>query len=245
MTASPTTDQVTTQLRTFLLAVLPEGVEVILAQVNRVPEPKGTEYVVMTPTVFPRLRTNIDRSADVRFIGSLAGTTLTVTDLTFGAVLDGATLFGTGVTAGTKIVEQITGSPGGTGTYEVSLSQTLSSRVLASGGKGVEQGTQCEVQLDFHSDSGAGGDMANTVSALFRDAYGVQQFADQSPNYGVVPLYADDPRQAPFINDQQQWEWRWTVQAMLQANIVVSVPQQYADAVDVDVISVDAEFPPA
>ena len=48
-----------------------------------------------------------------------------------------------------------------------------------------------------------------------------------------------------IINDQQQYEWRWVVEAMLQANQVVSVPQQFADQVTVEIISVDASYPPS
>jgi hypothetical protein len=88
------------------------------------------------------------------------------------------------------------------------------------------------------------GDMAVTVSTLLRDEYGANQFANQSPHYDVTPLYADDARQLPFINDQQQYEWRWVVEALLQANVVVSVPMQFADVVGIEVISVEAEYAP-
>jgi hypothetical protein len=87
--------------------------------------------------------------------------------------------------------------------------------------------------------------MAQTVSTLMRDAFAVEQFAAQEPNYGVVPLLADDPRQRPFINAEQQVEWRWSVEAMLQANQVLSVPQQFADSASVDLVSVDAAYPPS
>lgn len=240
MTPNPTQSNVAAALRSFLLAVLPDGTEVILAQDNRVPEPAGTEFVVMTPLRFERLRTNVDLSDDVKFTASIAGTAMTVSAVAFGAIEVGATVFGTGVAAGTKVVS----GPGGAGSYVVSPSQSVSSRTMSSGAKSAEQGAEVTVQLDFHSAGGAAGDMAQVVSTLLRDEFGTQQFADQSPNYGVVPLHADGPRQSPFINDQQQFEWRWTLDACLQVNDVVSVPQQYADAVDVGLVSVDATYPP-
>ena len=58
--------------------------------------------------------------------GSIAGTTLTVSAVTSGALAIGQVLSGTGVAAGTKITGFLTGS-GGTGTYTVDQSQTVAS----------------------------------------------------------------------------------------------------------------------
>lgn len=69
--------------------------------------------------------------------GSISGTTLTVTALSSGAVSIGQTITGTNVTAGTKIVRQITNigtAPGGVATYEVSVSQTVSSTAITGAG---------------------------------------------------------------------------------------------------------------
>lgn len=241
MNSAPTQSQVLTQLRSFLIAILPAGVEVVTGQVNRVPEPTAANYVVMTPMGQERLRTNVDDGLDVKFTGSIAGNILTVTDVAFGTILVGATVFGVGVADGTTIQSLGTGT-GGVGTYNVNNSQTVGSRTLASGAETFEQGMRINVQLDFHGDLGA--DMAATTSTLFRDAYAAQQFASQTPDYGVAPLYADDARQLPFENDQQQIEWRWTVQAMLQANVVISVAQQFADSASITPKNVDATYPP-
>jgi hypothetical protein len=238
---APTQSQVLKQLRSFLLAILPAGTDVVTGQINRVPEPAGANYVVMTPMGQERLRTNVDDYLDVKFTGSIAGTVLTVTNVAFGDILVGATVFGTGVADGT-VIQSLGSGTGGVGTYNVNNSQTLTSRTLASGAETFEQGMRINVQLDFHGDLGA--DMAATASTLFRDAYASQQFASQTPNYGVAPLYADDARQLPFDNDQQQIEWRWVVQAMLQSNVVVSIAQQFADSASIAPKSVDATYPP-
>lgn len=243
ITISPTQDDALEALRSFLVAVLPAGVDAIVAQQNRVPEPREGNFVVMTPLRFARLRTNVDGSADVKYTGSIAGTTMTVTVIDFGEVLVGATVFGTGIAADTVVEAQLTGAPGGAGTYAVSPSQTLPSRTLSSGAKTAEQGAQLTVQLDFHSDDQtAAGDMAQTVATLFRDPYATGFFSAIGPS--IQALYADDPRQAPFINDQAAFEWRWILEAHLQVNQVVTVPQQYFDVATVDPVSVDAEFPP-
>lgn len=243
MTPSPTTQNAITQLGKFLRAVLPSDVEIMQAQINRVPEPKGTEFVIMTPLRQDRLRTNVDTDDDVKFTGSIAGAVLTVTDVEYGEITIGRQLFGTGVAPGTKI----TGGPGtgGPGTYAVSPSQTLGSQTLSAGGLDLEQGQKLTVQLDFHSaDPLKEGNMAATVSTLMRDAYATRQFRSQSPDYGVVPLLADDPRQMPFLNEAQQYEWRWIVEAWLQSNVVVSVPQEFADSAEIQIVSVEATYPP-
>jgi len=70
------------------------------------------------------------------FIGSISGTTLTVTanSITKGAITMGQTLSGTGVAAGTTIVGFGTGAGGNinaSGTYQVSKSQTVSSTTIS------------------------------------------------------------------------------------------------------------------
>jgi hypothetical protein len=62
---------------------------------------------------------------------SNAGTILTVTAVTTGALYVGAVISGTGVTAGTTVTALGTGT-GGTGTYTVSASQLVSSTAISS-----------------------------------------------------------------------------------------------------------------
>ncbi len=248
MTPAPTQSNVFAQLRNFLLAVLPAGVEVVPAQRNRVPEPIGGNFVVMTAIRQTRLETNVDTYTDAAFTGSIAGTTMTITavDPRFltGRIAVGSVVNGIGVAPGTTVTAILSGT-GQVGTYTVTPGQTVASENLSTGAEQVMMPTMVTVQLDFHSaDLTSAGDMAATVSALFRDSFAVNQFANQSPNYGVVPLLADDARQMPFINDQQQFEWRWVVEALLQSNIVLSVPQQFADSTDLMTVSVDATYPP-
>lgn len=69
--------------------------------------------------------------ASASFIGSISGTTLTVTAMTSGTIQVGQTLSGTGVAAGTTITALGTGT-GGTGTYTVSTSQTVASEALVT-----------------------------------------------------------------------------------------------------------------
>lgn len=64
--------------------------------------------------------------------GSIATTVLTVTAVGTGALAPGQVITGTGVTPGTTIVDQLTGTTGSTGTYTVSISQTVSSTTITT-----------------------------------------------------------------------------------------------------------------
>lgn len=240
LTVSPTQSNILAALGAFLTAVLPtvaaDGTPftVLTAQQNRAAEPAGTSFAVMTPINFERLSTNADGSADVRFTGSIAAAVLTVTAVGIGTVTAGATLVGPGVAPNTVIGTQIGGTPGGAGTYNVTPSQTVGSETLSAGAKTMMQDSLITVQIDFHSADTTGGDMAQIVSTALRDEFGVDFFGALAPPLnGVVPIHADNPRQAPFINAEQQYEWRWTVDCQLEVQQIVSVPQTYTDSVTV------------
>ena len=69
------------------------------------------------------------------FTGSISGTTLTVTGIASGAIAQGQTLSGTGITAGTKITQFLTGAGGNineVGTYQVNISQTVASTTITA-----------------------------------------------------------------------------------------------------------------
>lgn len=64
--------------------------------------------------------------------GSIAATTLTVTAVASGTLAVGDVLSGGTITAGTSIVAQLTGTPGGIGTYQVTPSQTAASTTVTA-----------------------------------------------------------------------------------------------------------------
>jgi hypothetical protein len=70
-------------------------------------------------------------SRTASFTGSISTTTLTVSAISSGAIYPSMQISGSGVTAGTRIVEQLTGTAGSTGTYKVSASQTVSSTSIS------------------------------------------------------------------------------------------------------------------
>jgi hypothetical protein len=64
--------------------------------------------------------------------GSISGDVLTVTAVGSGVLYPGAAISGTGVASGTTIVSQLSGTPGGVGTYAVSIpEQTVASTTIS------------------------------------------------------------------------------------------------------------------
>ena len=69
----------------------------------------------------------ISNPATATFIGSVSGTTLTVTQVLSGTIAVGQDLFGVGVNIESIILSQLTGTSGGVGTYSINISQTVAS----------------------------------------------------------------------------------------------------------------------
>jgi hypothetical protein len=242
----PNHSQIMTGLRAYLLDVLGSDWEVVEGQANRVPEPISPNFVVMTMGRRDRLSANVDRTADARFTGYIAGSTMTIMSSSGfpGSVAVGDQVYGIGVASPTVVTGLGTGT-GGVGTYVVAPAQTVGSAgnpiVLSTGTKTVLQATKLEIQLDVHGPGSHDG--AQVISTLTRDEYATRFFSDAVPFVDMAPLYADDPIQVPFVNDQDQFEDRYVIRALFQANQTVTVPQQYADSVVVGLIEADL-YPP-
>lgn len=101
-----------------------------------------------------------------------------------------------------------------------------------------EAGSSLHVQVDFFGDANSG-DWCDTFTTLFRSDYAVDALAPT-----CAPLYADHGRQIPLVTGEEQYLERWMVTAVLQVNWQVSTPQDYADTLNITVISVDEAFPP-
>ncbi len=226
-----------------MLAILPAGVEVVAGQDNRVPEPEGADFVVMTPIGRQRLATNIDAYADNAFVGSITETTLTIAEVIAGVLAVGNIIAGANVTIGTVVTALGTGT-GGVGTYTVSPAQTAASGIISAGSQASTQKTKVTVQLDVHGPNSA--DNAETIATLFRDPLAVSVFL--ASGFDVTPLYTEEPRQIPFINAEQAYETRWVVDAVMQANQVSTAqvavaPIQFASTVSITLKNVSATDP--
>jgi len=225
-------------LRAFLLAILPSGIEVVRAQENSVSEPVGPDFVVLTPLTRDRISLDVTTYADCAFVGSAAGTTLTVPSVRLGSVHPGAILLGTGIPVGTAIGAQITGTPGGSGTYAIApaLPSLVPTSNLASGAALILQPIRLTIQIDVHGP--ASGDNAATITTLFRGDYAGLWFVRQGYT-SVAPLYCGEPRQMSFTNAEENYEDRWSIDTVLQVNQVVSPSQDFADNAIVSPVPAD------
>ncbi len=241
----PSKDDYFTALVTFLTSVLPAGTEVDQAQDNLVPSPKGSDYVLINEIGRERLSLNVTTYADCAFAGSVAGAVLTISSVRLGAVLPSARLLGTGVVAGTTILAQTLGPTGGPGTYTLSLAQPtpLSGVPLAAGTALITQPTRITIQVDVYGLNSANN--VETVSTLFRDDYASLWFQRQGyAASGIGPLDIGQPRQMAFVDAEQNYEERWTVDLALQVNQVVSPSQDFADNAVVSPVPADIIFRP-
>jgi hypothetical protein len=101
------------------------------------------------------------------------------------------------------------------------------------------------MQCDVHGPNGA--DAAWSFCTLWRSSYACNFLAAwcaTNAKPSIQPLYANDPRQIPFINGEQAYEDRWVVEALFQANVTISFAQQFADTLAVGLVSVDATYHP-
>jgi hypothetical protein len=114
--------------------------------------------------------------------GSIATTTLTVTAVGSGTLTPGQTISGSGVTAGTKIVKQLTGTPGGVGTYQVDTSQTASSTTVTAAGA---------VSAAYAGNTGNGTMGAVTLSAGAKP--GAYKLTIIEPGTNVGTYVVEDP----------------------------------------------------
>jgi hypothetical protein len=181
-TLSLTETQIIAALRSVMLDLLPDGMEVIRTEINRVPEPTGPDYATLTPTLRERIETNIDSFIDSQIAGPTA-------------------------------------TPG-------RRDSLIPTRIT--------------IQIDVYGPASA--DNAQILYTALRDEYATIAFNALAAD--VQPLYADEPRQSAFDNGEQQTEFRWSLDMVLQANIIVSTPQDFADEVVIDVqVPVDQIIP--
>lgn len=103
-----------------------------------------------------------------------------------------------------------------------------------------QRSTRWDVQLDFYGANAA--DYANLVATLMKSDYACSQI--EASGLSMDPLYAEEPRQIPFVNAENQYEKRWSVQCAFQFNPTVVVAQQFAASLQVIPESIDVVFPP-
>jgi hypothetical protein len=88
------------------------------------------DSITCTNQSFSSVPSNTVLVNNVKFIGSITGTVLTVTSMIEGTLINGTSINAVGVIANTSIVAQLTGVIGGIGTYTVNNSQTVTLRIF-------------------------------------------------------------------------------------------------------------------
>lgn len=104
----------------------------------------------------------------------------------------------------------------------------------------IKRPVQINVQIDFYGLNSA--DRAMTVSTLFRDDYACQSFT--ASGFDIQPLYAEDAHQMPLISGEEQYVERWTFEVAIQANPILTITQQSANALIVGLLDVERTYPP-
>jgi len=93
-----------------------------------------------------------------------------------------------------------------------------------------------DIQVDFYGP--VAGDYCKAAMTAFRTGWGFDAFPTD-----IKPLYMSDGAQSPLITGEQQYETRWTLTASMQYNPTVSVPQQFANALAVNIVNVERAYP--
>lgn len=164
------------------MSIVPSGVEVARAQVNRVPTPSVADYVIMTPTHRDIIEIPV-----------------------------------------------------------VTWDTTNSAPVVINMASPVKE----TVQLDIHGPNSP--DTTWVIASALRSFVGSDLFRNCPllPSGAVIePLYTENPRQIPFINGEQQYENRWIVEVALQADINITISQDFASALVAGTVPVDLTYPP-
>jgi len=243
----PSQSEIQKALAAFVASIIDTSVVPFIAgDENRVPEPSGGDFIVLTMLFKNRLATNIDTYADVSFTGATAGTVLTASAFILGSRIDvNAPLFGVGVSTGTRITSQLTGPPGGLGTYTIAPAQDIASEKMAAGKKLITEKWEYVFQLSVHSDDIMdSSDLATTLSIALRDTLASEFFGsfldpDTGLHYEIMPLHADDPKKITMENAEQQTETVWIVTAHFQVDQTIFPAQQFADQLETGITEVD------
>ncbi|MDG4906021.1 hypothetical protein P9228_06105 [Mesorhizobium sp. WSM4898] len=151
------------------------------------------------------------------FLGSIVGNVLTVTALNSGTIYPGTTISGTDVVSGTKIVQQLTGTPGGVGTYAVNIpDQDVDPGTVISGTYGVftAGGTIVGVFGVGDTLTGAGITAVTTIT---------QQLTGPAGGAGTYAVDVNTIVNAAALTAATNVETKWTVRSFAQPGELMKV----------------------
>lgn len=232
----------------FVLSVLPSFVmaQVVIGEENQVAEPNFSDYVVMTPVTRRRTAYNVD------FYQPLSGTKTAEQSIALTIQID---VHGPNSADNSDVLSTLLRDP-----YAVTFFQPPPARLTAS--------VAADVLTVTGNSSGAvflGGALADATGNLaagtavtgFGTGTGGLGTYLVAPSqavpseamtlyipYVLAPLYAESPVQTPFLNGEQQVEYRWSIDVVFQAKPVVTIPQDFATSVAIDAIDATAVYAP-
>jgi len=100
----------------------------------------------------------------------------------------------------------------------------------------VSQSTGWTISVDcYGKDSG---NFARVLSMALRTPMACEAMP------GIAPLYADDAVQFPLVSGEAQYVERWRFDSVLHYNPTITLAQQSAIALAIDVVNVDATYHP-
>lgn len=106
--------------------------------------------------------------------------------------------------------------------------------------KSILRPAQFTVQIDCYGQLSQ--QRSAAIAAILRDDFSAEQF--RASGVDMQTLYAGDAKQMPIETAQDQWLERWTFDAQLQINPVLTVAQESANTLTVDLVDVDVQYPP-
>lgn len=101
--------------------------------------------------------------------------------------------------------------------------------------RSMRQSAQAVFQLDVHGPQAFNN--ANRISTVSRSSYAVEFF--EARGEPIAMLFADDPRQAQFVDGEKQYEDRYIIEANLQVNFTMTAAAQSARALSVGLIDIE------
>jgi hypothetical protein len=102
---------------------------------------------------------------------------------------------------------------------------------LTGANNSIKRASQFTIQIDCYG-SGAG-DRATAITMLLRSDYAF----GAASGLDIQQLYAGDSRQIPIVDGEGQYAERWSFDAVLQFNPVLTIPQDSAIVLRVDSIN--------
>lgn len=108
-----------------------------------------------------------------------------------------------------------------------------------SGAAQHSRSTQWRCQIDIYGERSH--DLATIIATLWRSNYGCNDLQLRLP--GFQPLYSSEPRQMNFINSEAGYEQRYTLDLISNFRPIVTVPQDFATRLDLQLIEVDTTYP--